>query len=171
MSNYQIEKIKSTVNNNSRLYDLIIEAIDNVESNPRVSLKAQAEAAREIKSFTDPDKLRPHEISIIKEIEKVDTEPEESARENLGYLFTICYKFGAMAPDKKEKEQEEQEELPSQEQEYIEEVELGKVVQYENVKYTFEKNSTYKSHLKLIPIMLIGTIIIVVGIIIGSLFI
>lgn len=169
MSNYQIEKIKSTVNNNSRLYDLIIEAIDNVESNPKVSLKAQAEAAREIKSFTDPDKLRPHEISIIKEIEKVDTEPEESARENLGYLFTICYKFGAMAPDKKE---EVQEELPSQEQEeYIEEVEAGKVVHYEDVKYTFEKNSTYKSHLKLIPIMLIGTIIIAVGIIIGSLFI
>ncbi|SEQ55127.1 hypothetical protein [Butyrivibrio sp. TB] len=168
MNNTQlIDKFNQIVNTNSRLYDLCIEAINLAESDPKGSLNAQSEAAKEIRSYINEDELTEQEKSLIDDLEKATTLSDDMASANIDYLYNLCHRFGNKAPDKQEYEESTTNETYTE----YDDTE-GKAIYQEPIRETLINNSTVPSLrlLKLIPIMIAVTMLIIVGIVIVSLF-
>ncbi len=153
---HMINKFRNIVNPNSRLYDLCVEAIENAESNPKTSLMAQSEAAKEISTYIDEGSIKASEKMLLKDMLDATSLSDDMAGANIEYLHNLCYRFGKMAPDKIEDDLEEEQEEDIQEQ--LD----GKVISPQPVKYTIDENCNYKPHYKVIPIMIILTILIII---------
>ncbi len=152
---HMINKFRNIVNPNSRLYDLCVEAVENADTNPKESLRAQSEAAQEIRNFVNIKTLQDSDIMLIEDMISAISLPDDMAGANIEYLHNLCYRFGKMAPDKIEEVEEEQ-------KEDIQEQLDGKVISPQPVKYTIDENCNYKPHYKVIPIMIILTILIII---------
>lgn len=189
-SKERISKFKEVVNTNSRLYDLCEEAIETAAQDPKTSLKAQAEAAREIRTFTSKIELTEKEKTLLNDMEKATSLSDDKAEANLVWLYNLCHRLGKMAPDKesvkKAKAKKDSAKIKDTKKEHIKDVSIaekvetpkyftesedGKVITQQKVPITVINNSRFRPHLRFLPLIIAFAILVVAIIIIVSMFV